>query len=702
MTHPKRTNFLKKLFKKRSNVARSIPTTEMDQVVRILLDYYISFVQNHPDLILVFSLDGKLVTDNKRDINNLLGYRPKQKVLYKDLISKEQFELLISAFNTAKIGKSERIQFDILNKHNDQLHLIGTFIPIETPDKRIEAVSLILKDITKKKKLERANKLKRNHLEQAQEIANMGSWEYHVLTDDIKCSKSCYDIAGLRPTTKLSKETIFSIVHPEDRHKLIHLLKDAISKGTSFTAELRINHGQTNELRYIKIKVEIETEANEPIKLIGVLKDFTEQKRLEIELRETNKGYRYIFDNLPAGFWMWDVSKNKLIFASKGLSNILQKPLTTLYEQGNFWDDMVLQEHRESFNEKNKQISKGEHIDQYYRIEAGDGTVKWIHEQTIPKVDESGEITSLFGRVIDISHEIEMKRKLEFLARHDSTTSLPNNYSLHEKIDELINDDTINNFAIFYIDIDNFHWITNYLGHQIGDKVLKVIANRLISLCPENGFLAKENSDAFIFIVYNFHDKEGVFNIAEHIIQHIAKPVKVEDYEFHVTASLGISFYPDNGDRKLILLENAHTALYHAKSLGKNNYQIYSFDRDISAHKKYMLEKDLRQAIINEEFEVYYQPQVNAKTNTIVGAEALIRWNHKDWGIVSPGEFIPIAEKKHLIDVIGDWVIRNVSEQINSWKKKGLTIDPISINVSPIRFLKPGIEIGRASCRERV
>src|SRR5690625_7915370 len=115
----------------------------MDQVVRILLDYYISFVQNHPDLILVFSLDGKLVTDNKRDINNLLGYRPRQKVSYKDLISKGQYKLLTSAFNNAKNGKSERIQFDILNKHNDQLHLIGTFIPIERPGKRIEAVSLI-------------------------------------------------------------------------------------------------------------------------------------------------------------------------------------------------------------------------------------------------------------------------------------------------------------------------------------------------------------------------------------------------------------------------------------------------------------------------------------------------------------------------------------------------------------------------------
>ncbi|HLS06708.1 MAG TPA: EAL domain-containing protein, partial [Bacillota bacterium] len=240
-------------------------------------------------------------------------------------------------------------------------------------------------------------------------------------------------------------------------------------------------------------------------------------------------------------------------------------------------------------------------------------------------------------------------------------------------------------------DLDNFHWIIDYLGYQIGDLVLKRMANRLIELCPENGFLAKEKDDTFIVLLANFQSKESVHEMADEIIQAIAKSVKIEQYEFHVTASMGISFYPDNGDRKLILLENAHAALYHAKNLGKNNYQVYSFDRDISSHKKYALEKDLRQAIENEEFEIYYQPLVNSQTNAIIGAEALIRWHHKDWGIVSPSEFIPIAEEKHLIHDIGDWVIHSVCQQLHIWREQANDICPISINISPIRFLKPGI-----------
>src|SRR5699024_5420406 len=196
---------------------------------------------------------------------------------------------------------------------------------------------------------------------------------------------------------------------------------------------------------------------------------------------------------------------------------------------------------------------------------------------------------------------------------------------------------------------------------------------------------------SFIFMIPNYVVNADVNQLAEKIIKTIGRQIKVKSYEFQVTASVGISFYPDNGKSKLNLLENARTALYHAKNMGKNNYQIYSHDKDISAHKKYMLEKDLRNAIKNEEFELYYQPQINPNDGKILGAEALIRWNHKEWGIISPGEFIPLAEKKHLIQEIGDWVIHSVCQQLHIWNKKGLPLYPIAINISPISLLKPGI-----------
>src|SRR5699024_2152720 len=134
--------------------------------------------------------------------------------------------------------------------------------------------------------------------------------------------------------------------------------------------------------------------------------------------------------------------------------------------------------------------------------------------------------------------------------------------------------------------------------------------------------------------------KDKIEQLAKIIIKRIGEKLVVQDYEIYVTASIGISFYPENGKDKLAILENAHSAVYHAKSLGKNNYQLYSFNRDIDSHKKYMLEKDLRHAIENKELEIYYQPQVNPRNGVIEGVEALLRWHHKDWGVVSPSDFI--------------------------------------------------------------
>src|SRR5690625_402115 len=691
MTKERQNGFLRSFFKSQKKNEQTFQKNDRKKVSLILLDYYKSFMKNHPDIILLFSLDGEILAHNKQSVGEIFGYKLKQKVAYKKHVSTDHYDMLVSSFNRAKIGISERIQFEILTIQRETRFFEGTFIPIENDKQYIEAISLILKDVTQEVLIEKDYQLKTKHLEQVQNIARIGSWTYEIATTKIQCSPSCYTISGLDPTTKPTIGQIFSIIHPEDHQHLIELLNNAITKGESFTTKFRIHHPVTREVRFIQTEVKVVISNRQPTELIGVIKDFSEQKSLEKELKSTNESYRYIFDHLKEGFWMWDVNKEKLTFASKGLAKILQIPLHKLYHQNIFWENIILDEYIDQFHEKNKRLSLGETIEQHYRIEAGDGTTKWIHEQTIPKFDKSGKISHYIGRLIDISREMELRNKLEFLATYDQITSLPNNYTLQQKLDSLLADETIKNFALFYIDIDDFYWIINHLGRQKANKVIQRVANRLIKLHPKNSFIAKEAGDAFVLIVHNYETSDIIYALAETIIQEIGKKIKMDGYEFHITASIGISFFPENGHEKLMLMENAHMALYHAKNLGKNNYQIYSYDRDISAHKKYILEKDLRQAITDEQFEVYYQPQVNSQTNAIVGAEALLRWNHPEWGIVSPGWFIPIAEDKHLIHQIGDWVINDVCKQLDQWRKQGYMLCPISINVSPVRFLKKGI-----------
>lgn len=682
-----RTKLLCHLFKKQTNDHEL--TNNGETTIDSLLDYYISFVENHPDVILVLSLDGDIISHNKNRMNEHLGFRPRQKVNLKKLVSDGNLNSLKLAFNKAKEGNSERLQFDIANKEGEQLHMSGTFLPIGMSNQKIEGVLLLLEDITVQKQLEEALKLTTSHVEQAQQLAKIGSWEYIIPKNEIQFSKASYKLFGLNELDIMTKDEIITLIHPEDTHIIDQFVKRTIAEDDFHVADFRIYHGKTGELHHIKAIAEVVKVNNKPFKLIGVAKDYTEQRKTKMELIETNKGYRYIFDHLHIGIWKRKYIDGKILFASKGLEDLLQIPLNVIYEQPDYWRSMVLPMYRDELFEKYKLLSRGEIIEHKFRIEAGDGTTKWIYEQTIPRVNEAGEVTHLFGMVVDISSEIQMQQQLAFLAKNDPLTSLPNRYSFNEKLDKLIlNDD---NFALLCMDLDNFSWITNYLGHKIGDSVLKNISNRFISILSEHSFLARIESDSFVFIIQNYNNKDDVYQFAERIMDTVSKQISVEDYTFHVTASLGISFYPDNGDNKLTLLENAHAALYHAKSLGKNNYQIYSFKRDIRSHKKYMLERDLRKAIQNEEFELYYQPQVNPKSDVIKGAEALIRWNHQEWGLVSPGEFIPLAEEKHLIHHIGDWVIQTVCQQLHTWREQGYTLYPISINVSPLRFLKPGI-----------
>src|SRR5699024_8123462 len=274
------------------------------------------------------------------------------------------------------------------------------------------------------------------------------------------------------------------------------------------------------------------------------------------------------------------------------------------------------------------------------------------------------------------------------LAKHDRVTKLPNQYSLYEQVEKYTKDVELDDFALLYVNINNFDVLSNYLGHQVTDELLVTVANKLTTCLAEKDYVAKVDNSAFILLIPNYKDKDVIFDLAEQINDQLMDVIQVEEYEIYLMISIGISFYPENGDIPLTLIENAYSALYHAKKITERNYQIYSTEKDIQAHKKYMLERELRKALQEKEFTLYYQAQVSAKCGQIVSVEALIRWNHQDWGLVSPKEFIELAEEKHLIHHIGNWVIEEVCKQIKAWQEASLKVVPVAINVSPIQILK--------------
>lgn len=398
--------------------------------------------------------------------------------------------------------------------------------------------------------------------------------------------------------------------------------------------------------------------------------------------------FQYIFDHLTSGIWMREELDGELVYASKGFENILNFPLHKIYETPSLRYQIVHPLHKKEVSSNFELVAQGKTVQMLYPITDGKGQKKWLLEQIVPRVNNAG-VMQIFGMITDVTHEMDIEEKLNFLANYDSLTRLPNQKRLFEKLDHDCRGDEP--FALLYFDIDRFYVINNSLGYQIGDEALKHIAMRLSDLTPEDGYLARLNSNDFIMIVKNYADEKKIYELAEKILRSFENSFTIQDYVLHITTSIGITFFPEEGERRLTLLENAHTALYQAKRQGKNNYQLFSHSRDIPSYKKYVLDRDMRLALSNDEFSLYFQPQVEPSKGFIVGAEVLIRWQHPEWGDISPAEFIPLAEENHMVNQIIDWEIEKVCSILREWKKKGYRLYPISINISPIRFMKKGL-----------
>ena len=651
-------------------------------------NYFTSLTNNHPNIVIVLSKFGKVLSSNNNKLQALLGKPVVTNEDFQQFLYGDNVDLLENTFNKTLQGHAENCSIQFKNNLNKTLFLDLTFIPIII-EEDVVGVYLIVTDNTDKTVMKQELMLWENHLNYAQQIAEIGSWEYYFNEDKLICSKNFYNMFGIDNQKYISIDEPFKQIHPEDLNISLQYLKKSISDGEHYTHKVRVYHRKTKELKHFKVHAEVFAEEGKPAKIFGIIKDETYQTLLKKQLIEQNEEYKSIFDTLTSGIWMREKIGGKFLFASKGLEEILEIPLSTLYEDSKAWYNMIQPVHLPELENGKKKMMNGQSFQWIYRINSGNGNTKWLLEEVVPRLDNQGQITNIFGLVTDITYEIEKEHKINYLSNFDNLTGLPNQQSLFKKLDDMCESD--DPFAILYFDLDRFNIINDSLGYFIGDETLKFIADRLEKIMPKDSYLARLSSNDFIMIIKNFENKKEVLQYAKTVIKKIREPFTIQDYELNISTSIGITFYPEEGKEKLTLLKNAHTALYKAKKEGKSTYQLSSDEGDISTYKKYALDRDMRKAISNEEFELHFQPQVETGNGSLCGAEALIRWNHKEWGLVSPGEFIPLAEENHMINGITDWVIEKVCQLLKEWKEKGLPIIPIAINIPPIRFMKKGL-----------
>lgn len=334
---------------------------------------------------------------------------------------------------------------------------------------------------------------------------------------------------------------------------------------------------------------------------------------------------------------------------------------------------------------------------QIFEFEVNNKKQRKILNITFVPILVDNEIDGVYAIGKDITDDKLMHEYNAYLAHHDDLTNLPNRRWMEQKIQQTLKYGKNSNqtLALLLLDLDRFKSINDTLGHFIGDELLQHIAKRLEKSIPKNNVhIARMGGDEFMIFCQNIEKEEDVMLIAQSILEHLEEPFYVQGYELLVTGSIGIVIHSSKAADVTKLMKKVDMALYKSKELGRNMYQIYDDSMNQENYQSFIMERDLRKAIMNEEFIAHLQPKVDALTGHIVGAEALIRWNHPEYGLVPPGKFIPIAEESGLIGPIGEWMMKKVCKQLAIWKKSGFSLIPVSVNITSKRFLQQGFADG--------
>lgn len=365
-------------------------------------------------------------------------------------------------------------------------------------------------------------------------------------------------------------------------------------------------------------------------------------------------------------------------------SEVLGKSLRT------FQDDS--QDHRniEAICAALREQREGHAVLRNYRK---DGTGYWNDLFISPLRDDTGAIVNFMVAQYDISAVVRFEAELEYQAHHDALTGLANRNLLHERVERAIADARLSGAELWivFIDLDRFKVVNDTLGHDVGDVLLKALAERIKLAVRDTDTVARMGGDEFMLVLPEGTGRDASMAVIRNVMVAIAAPLMIQSHEFHLTSSVGIAAYPNDGDNAETLAKHADIAMYKAKELGRNSYQFYTAAMSARALERLEIEADLHHALARDEFVLHYQPQIDLRSGTVVGMEVLLRWNRPGHGLVAPAHFIGLAEDMGLIIPIGAWVLRAACAQTVSWHRAGLGELRIAVNLSPRQFAQKGM-----------
>lgn len=522
-----------------------------------------------------------------------------------------------------------------------------------------------------------------SRLADAQRIAKLGHWEWDTAKNMLFLSDEIFRIFGLTPLgANVTYKSFLSMVHPDDRDRVATEFHRAMKEKTVYDLEHRIMNAD-GKLRHVHNRGEVSSATKEMFaRMFGTIQDITERKLAEEQLTVlkeaveclpigitiTNTDGKIIFTN-PAEAEIHGYTREELLhkeahtLASPKLRSAL--PINS-FENLSFWK-------RESIN-----IRKN-------------GTEFPVHLTSIPVKNAEGRYMGFVTACEDITERKAAENKIEQLAYYDPLTNLPNRRMFQDRLGQSLARSEREGLqtAVLFLDLDRFKEVNDAFGHEFGDKLLQAVAKRLEKWMRKADTVARLGGDEFVILLSDIEDHKNVAYTAGRILESFASPFDLEGRQIYSSTSIGIAFYPTDGENVDELLKNADAAMYHAKSKGRQTYCFFSEKLNLKIRERISLETDLRHALENGELVLHYQPQIGLNSDSMIGVEALVRWQCPKRGLLDPDHFVGVAEETGLIYRMGEWVLRTACAQLKEWQETGRLVAKVAVNISGYQFKRP-------------
>jgi len=525
-------------------------------------------------------------------------------------------------------------------------------------------------------------------------IDNIDGLIYCTLYDNqwtmIFASVGCKELTGYDANDVMFNKLISyeEITLEADRQIVRDKINMAIKMRARFEIEYRIQHADGDIIWVSERGSPIYNENGQIQAIKGIIQNISNRKSIEQALHDAESHYRSIFENAIEGIFQTSPA-GQYLMVNPALARMYgyDSPEELMSKFSNIREQLYVDVNRRQ--EFIQTIKKHQSLQNFESLAyKKDGSIICISENARIVRDEAGNLLYYEGTVEDITIRKNYENNLEYQATHDLLTGLPNRNMLNDRLQQCINfaNRYKNKMAVAFLDLDQFKLINDSMGHEVGDQLLLIMAERLSSCIREIDTVVRLGGDEFVILISNIDNLNSLTTSIKRILTSVAEPCVINKLDYTVTCSIGISIYPEDGIKPSTLLKNADSAMYKAKKSGRNNYQVFTQELNEALTERVMIEYKLRLALERDEFHLYYQPKLDFSTGLICGAEALIRWKPSNEELIEPNRFIQIAEETGLIEKLGEWVITTACKKAKELKEKlGYSL-PIAVNVSPRQF----------------